>query len=220
MRPAIADLLSFALIAMTVVVTLAVYPQLPDPMPIHWNAAGQVDGYLSKPWGVAVLPGTAAFTLLIMKIVMLVSPKKHRTEELDRIMALFQVLLVTFMCAVAVLVLLESLGHNTRLDKMIFGGIGLLLIVIGKNIGKVRKNYFLGIRTPWTMKNDEVWDRTHQLGGKLFMVAGLLMLFNAFVSLYIFWTLAAVALLMLVPVAYSYVVYRQVRASGERDPTG
>jgi uncharacterized membrane protein len=220
MKTTIADLVSVTLIALTVVVTLALYPQLPDPMPTHWNAAGQVDAYMSKPWGVTILPATAAFMFLLMKIIALVSPKEHKADELSRIAGLFQVLLVGFMCAVAVLVLLESLGHDTYLNQVIFGGIGLLLLIMGNSFGKIRKNFFLGIRTPWTIRSEEVWDRTHRLGGKLFMLAGLLLFINAFIPLDLRWTLPVVFALLLIPVIYSYIIYRQVRDPAEQDPAG
>lgn len=211
MKLVYADLVSVVLIAVTVALTLAWYPQLPDPMPIHWNAAGEVDGYMSKRWGAALLPGTAAFMLLVMKLALLLSPKQYRTDELVLYTALFQVLLTAFLCTIAVLVLLESLGHDTRLDRVIFAGIGLILMVVGGILGRVRKNFFLGIRTPWTMRNDEVWDRTHRLGGKLFMLAGLLLVINAFVRLDLRLTLPAVVVLMLIPVVYSWIIYRQLR---------
>ncbi|MCI0517906.1 MAG: SdpI family protein, partial [Woeseiaceae bacterium] len=220
MKPVFADLVSLVLIALTVALTLAWYPQLPDPMPIHWNAAGEVDGYMPKAWGVAMLPATAAFMFLVMKLVLLLSPKQHKTDELLRMTALFQVLLTGFMCTIAVLVLLESMGHDTMLDRVIFGGIGLILVVVGATIGKVRKNFFLGIRTPWTMWSDEVWDRTHRLGGKLFMLAGLLLFINAFVRLDLRLTLPVVVVLMLIPVVYSWIIYRGLRDRAGKDPAG
>ena len=142
---------------------------------------------------------------------LLLSPKQYRTDELVLYTALFQVLLTAFLCTIAVLVLLESLGHDTRLDRVIFAGIGLILMVVGGILGRVRKNFFLGIRTPWTMRNDEVWDRTHRLGGKMFMLAGLLLVINAFVRLDLRLTLPAVVVLMLIPVVYSWIIYRQLR---------
>ncbi len=218
MKTVIADMVSLMVIVLTVIVTLALYPDLPDPMPTHWNAAGQVDAYMSRPWGVAILPAAATFVFLVMKGIVLISPKVHKTEELSRITGLFQVLLVGFMCAIAVLVLLESLGHHTRLNQVILGGIGLLLLVMGKNLDKLRKNFFIGIRTPWTLRNEEVWDRTHRFGGKLFMLAGLMLFVNAFITIDFRWSLLAVVALLLVPVFYSYILYRQVNDRVERHP--
>lgn len=205
-----ADILSLVLVVATIAVTAGLYADLPDPMPTHWNAAGEVDAYLAKPWGVIVLPLAAVFVFLVMQAIRRLARKDERTADFDRTLNLFQVLLVGFACGVTVLVLLEALGYDTQLDRMIFGGIGLLFIVIGANVGKVGRNRFMGIRTPWTLANDEVWYRSNRLGGKMFVLAGLLLFVNAFVRLNLLWTFAAIVLLLIFPVVYSYFLYRRI----------
>ena len=133
----------------------------------------------------------------------------------------FTVTLVGFMSAVAILVLLEASGTDVRMNEMIYAGIGLLFIVLGNYMGKVRKNFFIGIRTPWTLASDEVWNRTHRLGGKILILIGLFMMLNTFVRFQPGVVIAAIVTLVLIPVVYSYVIYRRIEgfAPEEEDLT-
>jgi uncharacterized membrane protein len=213
MNTYVADALSLILIAATVAVALILYPGLPDPMPTHWNAAGEVDGYMFKPWGVVVLPLAPIFVLAVCKIVPRFSRNDAGTDNNLRVVSILQLALVTFLCGVAVLVMLEAKGHDTQLDRMIFGGVGLLFFLIGTVLGRIRHNSFIGIRTPWTLANDEVWARTNQLAGRLFMLAGLLLFLNAFIRMDICWTVAVIFGLLVFPVLYSYLVHRRIKQS-------
>jgi uncharacterized membrane protein len=115
-------------------------------------------------------------------------------------------------------VLLEASDRNVHINEMIFAGVGLLFIVLGNYMGKVRKNFFIGIRTPWTLASDEVWSRTHRLGGRVFVLIGFFMFLNAFVRFpaqLLIWSIVVVAL---VPVVYSYVLYRKLEGFSPDDP--
>jgi uncharacterized membrane protein len=133
----------------------------------------------------------------------------------------FTVAIVGFTSGIAVLVLLEASGTNVRINQMTFAGVGLLFIVLGNYMGKVRKNFFIGIRTPWTLASDEVWNRTHRLGGKFLILIGALMMLNSFVRFQLQWLITAIVIAALVPVIYSYVIYRQIEGftPDEDDPT-
>ena len=115
-------------------------------------------------------------------------------------------LLLTFIHGVALLI---GLGRDIDMTTAAWGGTGLLLAIIGNYSSKVRKNFFVGIRTPWTLANDEVWERTHRFGGRLFVVGGLLICIAGLAG-QSDWLLPMVLLLALVPCAYSYLVYRKV----------
>ncbi|MDH4047066.1 MAG: SdpI family protein [Gammaproteobacteria bacterium] len=215
MNRTVADILSLLLIAATITLTLIFYADLPDPMPTHWNAAGEVDGYMPKPWGVIALPFAAIFVFLLMKFVAHVLRRKPGGDEAGPVLSLFQLVMVAFMSGVAALVLFEAKGYDTGMDRLIPGGVGVLFLVIGHSFGKVRRNKFMGIRTPWTLANDEVWDRTHRLGSKLFMLAGLLLLAYASTGVYLGWTLVAVFALLLFSLPYSYFVHRSARNNAD-----
>jgi uncharacterized membrane protein len=207
-----ANFLSYLFIIAAVGVAAWLYPSIPEQVPSHWNVHGKVDGYMPKPWGVVVLPLAAILVFIVMRLIPVISPKGYRTEPFANVMHIFQVAMVGFMSLVAILVLLEATGVNVHLNKVIFGALGVLFIVIGAYLGKVRKNFFLGIRTPWTLASDEVWARTHRIGGRLFVFYGLIMLAGMFVMIPPVVFLVMVGVIVLVPVVYSYVVYRRVES--------
>ena len=210
MTTKLANWLCLLLIAIAVTTAAWLYPGLPDQVPTHWNAAGEVDGYMSKPWGVLILPISVIGVFVLMKIIPVISPRGFRTEEFTGVLNIFTVTMVGFMSGVAVLVLLEASGRNVYINEMIYGGVGLLFIVIGNYLAKVRKNFFLGIRTPWTLASDEVWNRTHRLGGRVFVLIGVFLFSNAFIEFSQRWLIVAIVVAALVPVIYSYVLYRKI----------
>ena len=205
-----ADIISLLFIVTAIVVAAVLYPSLPEMIPTHWNAQGEVDGYMKKPWGVLILPAMAVFTYIIMKLIPVISPKGFRTDKFSDVIGVLQVTLVGFMSIVAILVLLEARGLNVRINEMIVAGVGLLFVIIGNYLGKVRKNFFIGIRTPWTLASDEVWNRTHRIGGKLFMLSGVIIWVGAILRLPLNWTVGVAVGLVLIPVVYSYFLYRRI----------
>ncbi len=205
-----ADIISTLFIIATLVVAAILYPSLPEMIPTHWNAQGEIDGYMKKPGGVLMMPAMALATFIIMKIIPLISPKGFRTDKFSDVIGVLQVTLVGFMSIVAILVLLEAHGLNVLINEVIIAGVGLLFVVIGNYLGKVRKNFFIGIRTPWTLASDEVWNRTHRMGGKLFMLSGVIIWLGALLRLPLTWTVGVAVGLVLIPVVYSYFLYRQI----------
>jgi len=205
-----ANALCLLFIGAAVAVAVYLYPNLPEQIPTHWNIEGEVDDYTAKPWGVVIMPMAALLTFVIMRLIPVISPKGFRTDEFVGVVNVFTVAIVGFMSGVAILVLLEANGQDAHINEMIFTGVGLLFIVLGNYMGKVRKNFFIGIRTPWTLASDEVWSRTHRLGGKVFILIGLFMMLNAFVRFPVQWLIASIVIVALVPVIYSYVIYRRI----------
>jgi len=205
-----ADILSFLFVLASIAVAARLYPALPDEIPTHWNAAGEVDDDTSKPWGVAVLPLAAVLTWALMKIIPVISPRGFRTTEFQGVINVFQVALVGFMSLIAVLVLFAGLGRDVHIDNIVPLGVGFLFIVIGNYLGKVRKNFFIGIRTPWTLASDEVWSRTHRLGGRIFMLCGALLIAAAFLPRMPLALIGVIIVVAFVPVVYSYLLYRRL----------
>ncbi|MGB5627689.1 MAG: SdpI family protein [Woeseiaceae bacterium] len=205
-------------IAIAIAVAAYLYPSLPEQIPTHWNFEGEVDDYTPKPWGVLVMPLAAVFVFFIMKLIPIISPRGFRTDQFTGVVNIFTVTMVGFMSAVALLVLLAASGRNIHMNEMIYAGIGVLFIVLGNYLGKVRKNFFIGIRTPWTLASDEVWSRTHRLGGWIFVLIGFFMFLNAFLRFPEAWLIGSIVVVALVPVIYSYVLYRKVEGFEEESP--
>jgi len=220
MKARTADILSALFIAAAAALAAALYTDLPAQIPTHWNAAGEIDDYSPKGWGIVMLLGMGVLVWVIMKLIPVISPKGYRTETFAEIVNLFQVVLVAFMSGICMLVLLESYGINVRINESIFIGVGLLLFILGNYMTKMRKNFFLGIRTPWTLASDEVWSRTHRVGGPIFMAGGLLLAVSAFLPIRAEAMAAVIVVIALVPVVYSYFVYRSVEGFTEDSDEG
>jgi uncharacterized membrane protein len=212
-----ANFFSYLFIIAAVGVAAFLYPSLPDAVPSHWNVRGDVDGYLSKPWGVIILPLSAILVFVVMRLIPVISPKGYRTESFANVVHIFQVAMVGFTSIVAILVLLAASGVDVPMNESIFAMLGVMFMVIGNYLGKTRKNFFLGIRTPWTLASDEVWGRTHRLAGRLLILQGLIMFAGVLFEIPVAVLLGMVGVIVVVPVVYSYVVYRRVEGFGEGD---
>ena len=210
-----ADILSFLFVAAATAVAIYLYPRLPEQIPTHWNVNGEVDDYTAKPWGVVILPAAAAFTWAIMKLIPAISPKGFRTDAFQDVVNVIQLTLVGFMSIVAILVLLEARGINVFIDNVILLGVGLLFFVLGIYMRKIGKNFFIGIRTPWTLASDEVWKRTHRLGGRMFMLGGVFIIVAGFARVTPLTMILIILAVALVPVVYSYVIYRRIEGFDE-----
>ena len=190
-------------------VTAYLYPSLPNPMPSHWNAAGEVDGYMNKPWGAYLLPLCAFGTWLLFLVIVLFSPQGFRLDKFMPVVGILQLVTTGFMVCVSVLVLLAAKGYPIDMNSFIGPAIGLVLIITGNYMSKLRKNFFMGIKTPWTLASDEVWDRTHRLGAKTFMAGGFLCLFQPLVD-NAWYMISVILFASLTPVVYSFVVYKNL----------
>lgn len=204
--------------AVALVVTAALYPSLPDPMPSHWNAAGEVDGYMPKFWGAFMMPLLMLGMWLLFLALPAISPKGFRMTRFIGVYATIINTLLAFELMLTGVILAAAMGYPVAMERIVPAGIGVLFIVMGNYLGKTTRNFFLGIRTPWTLASDEVWRRTHRLGGWLFVIVGIVMLasgaFNM-VSVPLF--LGVVLAGVLVPVVYSYLIYRRVEGFSDND---
>jgi uncharacterized membrane protein len=204
------NLLSMGLVILSFVMAASLYDKLPESMPTHWNARGDADGFTSKPWGPFLLPLVMAGTCFFFLVVPRISPRGYGVARFKSTFEIMQTAILSFMFLVTLLGLLAGIGTPVPMGRAIQAGIGLLLVVLGNFMGKLTKNFYVGIRTSWTLASDEVWLRTHRLGGKLFVLAGVGLfvsglLVNSAVPLVV-----AVAVAGGIPVVYSYVLYRRI----------
>lgn len=189
------------------------WPQLPDPMPTHWGIDGQPDGWMPRLAGALVGPATATFVYVMMLLSPLIDPRRRNWEAFGGIYPVLKTSMAALMLFITYLALsaAASPDHTLPVSRLLLG-IGLLFVVLGNYLPKVRSNFFVGIRTPWTLSSDEVWVRTHRFAGKLMVGMGLLVMLAVFLPHG--WALVVVigsALgLALVSVVYSYWLYRRL----------
>ncbi|MDK2815120.1 MAG: hypothetical protein PWP18_1033 [Thermoanaerobacter sp.] len=189
--------------------TFVVFGRLPDKIPMHWNISGQVDSYGPKQ-DVFILPSVITVIYFLMVFVPLIDPKKANYSKFAGAYRMIRAVLVIILSILYFAATYSALGYKVNMDRLGSAVIPVMLIAFGSAMGKLRHNYFVGIRTPWTLADEEVWNKTHQLGGKLWLIAGIIGLFASFFS----GTWVAVLMFVLlitaviVPIVYSYIIFK------------
>jgi uncharacterized membrane protein len=191
---------------------LLLWNKLPDQMASHWDVNDQVNGYMSKTWGVFMVPLITLGMFLLFLVIPSIDPLKANIAKFRGIFNLFIVFIVAFMLYIYGLSLAWNLGYtNFKMSTSMLPAMGLLFIFLGFLMRNAKRNFFIGIRTPWTLSSDTVWDKTHQLGSILFMISGVLALIGGiFGGMTAFWflfvPLIGSTIFLLI---YSYVIYQQ-----------
>jgi uncharacterized membrane protein len=198
-----------AVIAAMLVFALAVFPRLPETIPTHWNFAGEADGWSPRFPSAFFMPGTALAIWLLALVLPRIDPRRERYPAFAETYWLLIGLTLLFLAGMQVVVLGVALGWPLDVGRVVPAGTGLLFIGIGNVLPRVRSNWWMGIRTPWTLSSERVWQRTHRVGGRVFVAAGLL-----FVLVAVFpvgeWVIPAIIFgAVLGTTAYSYFAWRR-----------
>lgn len=203
-------IISFALALLVLAVGLFVQPQLPDPMAVHWGMSGEPNGYDSYFVGIWLLPLMMMGITLILVGVPYIDPRK---ENYKKFMGIYHVFILGFNVYMAVIqgmVLAWNLGLEFDMGAASLPLIGLFEILIGLVIQKAKSNYFVGIRTPWTLQDERVWDDTHRFSGKLFIGGGIVTLLGLLFPKISFWLLMIPILsVVFIAIGYSYFSYQK-----------
>jgi len=191
---------------------LLLWNQFPAQMASHWNINDQVDGYMSRTWGVFLMPLITLGMFLLFLVIPTIDPLKANIAKFREAFNLFIVLMAAFMLYIHALSLAWNLGYTGfKMSTSMLPAMGLLFLFIGFMLRQAKRNFFIGIRTPWTLSSDTVWEKTHQLGAILFMGSGILAflggLFGGAVAFWmLFLPLMGSTLFLIV---YSYILYQQ-----------
>jgi len=193
--------------------SLSIYfsPQMPELMASHWNAAGEVDGYMPKNWGLLFMPILSLFLLALLLIVPRLDPLKKNIETFNKYFYGFLIAIFFFLFYLHVLTLIWNLGYRFELIRYLTPAFAMLFYYCGILIEHAKKNWSIGIRTPWTLSSDKVWDKTHKIGAKLFKISGLLSLLGLILPQYaILFIIVPILLFTLYLYIYSYLEHRKL----------
>jgi len=203
-------LVVIGLLLVAFVISFYFYPRMPAQMATHWNAKGQVDGYMGKDTGLFIMPCVMAGMAVILYFIPYFDPLRRNIERFRPHYEGFIVFICVFMLAVQYQIILWNLGIQISPNVVLPVGIGLLFFYCGILCERAKRNWFIGIRTPWTLSSDRVWARTHRVGGKLFKVAGIAALVGVVFQKYVLFFLLVPAIAVAVfTIVYSFVIYQQ-----------
>lgn len=195
---------------LTFVVTIYFYNQLPREIASHWNTMGEVDGYADKMIGAFIAPIVMLVVGLLYFIIPKIDPKKNNIEASISQLSGVMTLLMLFFFAMQIFILAWNFDYRLNINYFIPPFISFLFFYIGIQLPKIKKNYMFGIRTPWTLESNTVWEKTHQLGGKLFIISSIFGLLGIWAGKFaIAFVIVPILLTVVILFAYSYLEYKK-----------
>jgi uncharacterized membrane protein len=188
-----------------------VFPRLPETMPTHFDMSGQPNGWSSRLFGAWVMPLFLLFMWGLVRVLPAIDPRGSNYAKFGGAFEQIIVSIMLFMFGMHIILLRAALGYPVAMQRVVPIGVGVLLAVIGNLLPRARPNWFIGIRTPWTLSSDRVWEKTHRIGGHVFVAGGIFIALSALVMPQ--WApivLVAVVVLCTVTVLiYSYAEWRR-----------
>jgi uncharacterized membrane protein len=212
-------LFSLALVAGAFVASAALYPRLPEKIPVHWNIEGKIDGYGSKTWALFLSPGIMLCLLGLFLVLPWLSPKQFSLDSFRSTYGFIVAVILATVGYIHGLTLWAALAGQVDITRALLAGLLIMFGLMGNVLGKVRRNFWVGIRTPWTLASDRVWNDTHRLAAQWFVGAAAVGLVCVLLPLPLpVVTIATIVVIMcaaLFPVGYSLVHYKRLERRGE-----
>ncbi|MEK6864182.1 MAG: DUF1648 domain-containing protein, partial [Nanoarchaeota archaeon] len=203
--------LVLAIILSSFAIGLYFYPWMPERIASHWNAAGEVNGYMPKLWGLFLMPFISVAMFLLFLVIPKMEPMKENLAKFRTYFDTFTLVLFLFLFYIYLLTILWNIGARFNMSQMLVPAFGFLIYYCGILMQNAKRNWFIGIRTPWTLSSEAVWNKTHQLGGRLFKIAAVIAFIGIFVPRYaLFFFLVPVLGFSIFLFVYSYVKYKAI----------
>lgn len=197
------------LMAGLLITAVWVYPHLPEKVPSHWNIRGDVDAYSSRFFGAFFAPILTVGLYFLMLLVPYIDPKRDNYQRFTPAYTFLRWSLVVFFSVIYAATILVALNYPINIGLIVKAMVSILFLIIGNYMGQFRHNYFVGIRTPWTLANEEVWQRTHRFGSKIWVIGALICLAMSLVEAawgaVVFFI--AVMVMTIIPIVYSYIIF-------------
>lgn len=214
-------ILALLIIVVQILISVGTYPFLPPVVPSHFDAAGNVNGYLPKLVNAILFPGISIVLFLVLRFITQIGPNlgyRNQRRANMQVVNLIMVGILLFMLVIQLLITAYALGAQVNTSLIVCLAVSVLFMFLGNYLGKLRRNFWAGIRTPWTLASDIVWERTHRLGGWLFVLVGLIGLITSFFpSLRFIGLFVPLIIVIIALVVYSYIAYQRYTIEG-REP--
>ncbi|MDD5163396.1 MAG: SdpI family protein [Candidatus ainarchaeum sp.] len=208
---------AIAVLVLMLAFSAYVYNLLPETLISHWGLENNPNGFMEKNLFFVFFICLTIAIFLLLVFLPKTDPFKKNYEAFQKEYDLLVFFFVCFMFYIFVLTILVNLGYAVNIGLGFTFALAVLFYVIGLVLGKTKRNWFVGIRTPWSLSDDENWKKTHELGAKLFKLLAVLIIITwlfafFFKSLekYIFLiVLAEILILVFVPFFYSYALFAE-----------
>lgn len=201
-----------AVVAMPFIYLYFVWNDLPNKVPTHWNISGEIDNWGNK-YSLLVFGFLPIFVYVLFLLIPVIDPKKQIAKMGGKYNT-FKFVFVLLMSLLSLFIIYIAKNQSISSPKIIDALLAVLFIVLGNYFKVIQPNYFIGIKTPWTLENSTVWKQTHIVAGKLWVAGGLLILVSVFVipdTLFNYFFLTIVTVMVLIPVVYSYLEFKKVK---------
>lgn len=189
------------------------YQLLPDTVPIHWDFQGNPDRMWSKLMHLIMFPVISLWLVLLFAFLPKLDPKKENYDKFWTAWEIFQFSILGFFFYIYLVSIFIILNPEYNISTFMMAWVWVLFIVLWNYMWKIRQNYFVGIKLPWTLANEEVWNKTHRFGGKMFMLAWFMFIVNAYflrqvVGVFVF----AISLAVIAPIVYAYMIFKNKKS--------
>jgi len=203
------NLVAVGIIFLTFVIGIYFYSQLPEMVASHWDAQGKVNGYMSKFWGLFMVPLISIVLFLFFILIPRIDPLKKNIKKFRKHFDNFVLLIMGLMLYLQIITILWNIGFMFDIIRLMSPALAVIFYYCGVLLENSKRNWFIGIRTPWTMSSEKVWDKTNNLGGKVFKLVGIVsafgILFSGAIFLMLFLAIAVAAWLFV----YSYLEFKK-----------
>ncbi|MDD5213397.1 MAG: DUF1648 domain-containing protein [Candidatus Gracilibacteria bacterium] len=204
-------LIQIGIIVLSFIIPIFLYSKLPEHMASHWDMNGKVNGYMPKFWGIFIMPIISMTIYLLLTYLPKIDPMKENIKTFGTYYDTFITVFLGFFLYISLIVLSWNLGYKFDMNLMIIPSISVLFYFVGELLINSKRNWFIGIRTPWTLSNDIVWEKTNKLGGKIFKIIALIFLLAIFTGINIFYVIVVPILASVIfLLVYSYLEYKKI----------
>jgi uncharacterized membrane protein len=202
--------INLLIISLMTLISAVALPILPAQIPMHWNLVGEIDNWMPKQQAVWFFPIIAGVMWLMFQFLPKFDPKREKYALFQPEWNMIQTGLISFFAYLQLITFYISLNPSKEMMPLMFIGLGALFILLGNYLSKIRQNYFIGVRLPWTLASEENWNKTHRYASWCFVIAGILTLIEAYAIWYapvvIFGSIMLAAFL---PMIYSFLLFKK-----------
>lgn len=206
------ELINLFILVIPFIIIAIFWGKLPEKIPMHWDFSGNVDTYYNKEIGIIIIPLFNILIYLLFLALPHIDPRGSNYKLFGKTYKILRFSINGLLLFIFMLIILSSLGYELNIGSIVINSTVLLFLIFGNFLGKIKSNYFIGIRTPWTLENPEIWSKTHRLGGKIWVWSSLFMLVIAFflnIKILIIVYFVYIGIILIIPTVYSYVLHKR-----------